>query len=89
MKMLTCKDASHLISERQERPLGLRERWGLWLHLLICKYCRRFERQVAMLSRALRELGRRHAADTQQGIDLGPEARARIRAAIAARHEHD
>lgn len=88
MKMLTCKDASHLISERQERPLGLRERLGLWLHLLICAYCRAFERQVAMLSRAMRELGRRGGADAD-GIDLSPEARARIRAALAERSAHD
>lgn len=84
--MLTCKDASHLISERQDRPLGRRERLGLWLHLLICAYCRAFERQVAMLSRAMRELGRRGGAD---GIDLGPEARERIRKAIAERSGHD
>lgn len=88
MKMLTCKDASHLISERQERPLGRRERLGLWLHLLICAYCRAFERQVAMLSRALRELGRLDAADAQ-GIDLAPEARERIRKALAERGRNE
>jgi hypothetical protein len=86
--MLTCKEASHLISERQERPLGLRERLGLWFHLLICVYCRRFERQVAMLSRALRELGRRGGADAD-GIDLSPEARDRIRKAMTGRIEPD
>lgn len=80
--MLNCKEASHLISEREERPLGLRERWGLWLHLLICSYCRRFERQVAMLRRALRELGRRAEAEAV-AVDLSPEARARIRSALA------
>lgn len=86
--MLKCKEASHLISERQERPLGLRERWDLWLHLLICVYCRRFERQVAMLSRAMRELGRRRMAD-EQGVDLSPEARERIRKAVAERSRSD
>lgn len=86
--MLTCKDASHLISERQERPLGRRERLNLWLHLLICKYCRRFERQIAMLSRALNELGRRGGADAD-GIDLSPEARERIRKALAERSRND
>ncbi len=87
--MLTCKDASHLISERQERPLGLRERWGLRFHLWICANCRRFERQVRVLSRALRELGRRaeeDAAHNTPDIDLPPDARERIRKALAERN---
>lgn len=84
--MLNCKEASHLISEREERPLGLRERWGLRLHLLICSYCRRFERQVALLRQALRELGRRAEAEAA-AVDLSPEARERIRTALAERRE--
>jgi predicted anti-sigma-YlaC factor YlaD len=86
--MLTCKDVSHLISERQERPLGFRERWGLRIHLWMCAYCRAFERQIAVLSRIMRELGRRAEADAE-GIDLSPEARERIRKAVAERCEHE
>lgn len=87
--MLTCKDASHLISERQERALGFRERWALRLHLWICASCRRFERQIALLRQVLRLLGRR--AEVGLGdvalaaADLAPEARERIRQALAAR----
>jgi predicted anti-sigma-YlaC factor YlaD len=87
MKMLTCKDASHLISQRLERPLGWRERMGLRLHLLMCQYCRRFERQMALLRTALRKLGERSEAE-QQDIDLPPEARERIRQALAERDAH-
>ena len=86
--MLTCRDASHLISEREERPLSLRERWGLRLHLLICAYCRAFERQVATMRRAIREWARRLEADSAEG-DLPPEARDRIRAALAAREDRE
>ena len=85
--MLTCKDASHLISERQERPLGVRERWALRLHLWLCDGCRHFERQLAFMRQALRQLGRVAEAD---GADLAPDARERIRKALAerGRHEH-
>lgn len=86
-KMLTCKDASRLISEGQERHLRLRERWGLRLHLWICVNCRRFERQIHLLRRALRELAQRAETDTQ-GPDLSPEARERILAALAGRGGH-
>jgi predicted anti-sigma-YlaC factor YlaD len=92
MKMLTCKKASHLISENQERPLGFLERWSLKLHLMRCEYCRRFEWQMALLRRALRELGRRAEADGEdvsEGIEFTPEARRRIRKAVAERVDRE
>lgn len=86
--MLTCKDATRLISERQERPLGFRERLGLRMHILMCVYCRRFERQIELMRKAMRVLGRRVRADTE-GADLTPEARERIRKALAERDAHE
>ena len=82
--MLTCKDASRLVSEGLERPLGFRERWSLRLHLWLCDNCRRFERQLRLLRRALRKLAR--GAETAQGQALPSAARERIRKALA---EHD
>lgn len=86
--MLTCKDASHLISEHLERPLGFRERWGLRIHLWICASCRRFERQMILLRAAIRTLARR-AELADDSTDFPPEARERIRAALAERGMHD
>jgi hypothetical protein len=82
--MLTCKDASHLISERRDRPLAARERWGLRAHLWICANCRRFARQVDLLRQAARELSRR-LEDAEYGPELSAEARQRIREALAER----
>jgi len=85
--MLTCKDASRLISEGQERHLRLGERWGLRLHLWICANCRRFERQIHLLRRALRMLARRVETDAQ-GPDLSLEARERILVALTGQDVH-
>ncbi len=52
--MLSCKDASHLISEGQDRKLGLWERMGLRLHLWMCDSCRLFEKQMGQMRQALR-----------------------------------
>lgn len=82
--MLTCKGASRLMSERLERRLGWRERWALRLHLWLCDNCRRFERQVRLLRRALRTLSRRTETD-RHGPQLSPDARERLRKAIAER----
>jgi len=85
--MLTCKQASELISEHQERPLTRRERWGLRLHLAICISCRRFERQLALLRRALRQLAQGERVNLP-GPELPPQARQRIRRTLAEQSPH-
>jgi hypothetical protein len=47
--MLSCKEATRLMSEGQDRPLSLRERIALRLHTLICGGCHRARQQFAML----------------------------------------
>lgn len=54
--MLTCKEATQLLSQSQDRPLALRERLALRLHLLICDACSNFRRQLDFVSRASRQL---------------------------------
>ena len=53
---LTCKEATHLVSEGLDRDLGLLERVKLRLHLLICDGCTNFSRQMAFLRKAIRKL---------------------------------
>ncbi|MGQ0651721.1 MAG: zf-HC2 domain-containing protein [Betaproteobacteria bacterium] len=60
---LTCKEASHLLSQGQDRALGLGERVKLRLHLLICDACANFSRQVATLRRAMQALRERSGPD--------------------------
>lgn len=85
--MLTCKQTSQLLSEHQERPLSRRERWALKLHLFMCVSCRRFNRQLAMLRHALRQLAHGEISD-QHGPELPPQARQRIRRALSE-HKDD
>lgn len=51
---VNCRKATELVEERSARKLGLRERFGLWMHLLICAGCRAYERQSALIDRWLR-----------------------------------
>lgn len=53
--MLSCKQATHLLSEMQERELQWRERIPLKLHLLMCAGCNNFRKQMDFLHRACRE----------------------------------
>jgi predicted anti-sigma-YlaC factor YlaD len=52
--MLTCKEASHLISQELDGPLPLHRRWLLRVHLLWCEACRRYDRQARFLRDAMR-----------------------------------
>jgi len=52
--MLSCKDVSKLLSQARERPLGLWERLGLELHLLMCNGCTNFRKQLDFIGTAMR-----------------------------------
>ena len=54
--MLSCKQTSQIISQSLDRPLTMREHFALKLHLLICKYCKRFSQQVQTLHVAIKTM---------------------------------
>lgn len=53
--MFSCYKATQLISLSQERPLVFTERSSLKLHLAMCSICRRFNKNNAMISKAMKE----------------------------------
>lgn len=50
----SCKKASMLLSQGQDRPLQLAERLQLHGHLMICKRCRNVSHHIEFLRAALR-----------------------------------
>ncbi len=48
----TCKGATRLLLQAEERRLTAAERIGLRLHLLVCKACPRFAGQLRLMRRA-------------------------------------
>lgn len=52
--MLTCRQATELLSQELDRPLSLPERIGLRLHVLICHGCSNYRRQLRVLREACR-----------------------------------
>jgi len=52
--MLSCKEASELMSQGQERKLSWTEKLGLKLHLAMCTGCSRFARQLEFLQQSMR-----------------------------------
>jgi hypothetical protein len=53
--IISCKDASRLVSRQEDGPLTAWQRMTLRLHLSVCAACTRFERQIRFLRTAMRK----------------------------------
>src|SRR5215831_12845564 len=73
----TCRDAARLQSEALDVKLCFSKRLGLGIHLLICKWCRRYGKQIRLLHEAASEHPDSFTAAVPQ--QLSPEARERIK----------
>jgi hypothetical protein len=82
MMLLSCKQASQLISQSLDRRLSWRERISLRFHLLICDICKRFSQQLNQLLGAVRQLTQQIERD--ENLQLSDDAKTRIVEAIAS-----
>jgi predicted anti-sigma-YlaC factor YlaD len=53
---ISCKKASELLSEEQDRDLSFGEWAALQAHLAICRGCRAVSEQFKLMRRALQQL---------------------------------
>lgn len=80
----TCREATRLQSEALDQPLSFPRRLGLALHLMLCKWCRRYGRQIRFLRAAVRS----HPDELNQVPDgLSAEARERLKRALESTPE--
>jgi hypothetical protein len=71
-----CKAASRLQSEALDHPLPLRQRMGLRVHLVLCKWCRRYGKQIGFLREVAHESDQR---DLHAPRGLSAEAKERMK----------
>lgn len=78
-----CREASRLQSEALDHSLSRGQRLGLRLHLLLCKWCRRYGNQVRFLRQAVHE----HPDEVNNATpqSLSPEARERLKQSLRNR----
>ena len=71
----SCREATRLQSDALDRALPLLKQVGLRIHLVLCRWCRRYGGQIRFLRRAARS----HSDATAQAApSLTPKARQRI-----------
>ena len=75
--MLNCKDVTQLASESLDRKLTWMERIGLRFHLMMCKLCTRYVRQLKFMHQACS--GMDQIQGKGSGDRLSEDARDRIR----------
>ena len=73
----SCKQASRLQSEAMDRNLSWLEAVGLRVHLVLCKWCRRYGKQLKFLRHAAHQCDEQPSCGTV--AKLAPEARERIK----------
>ncbi len=81
--MLSCGDVTQLISESMDQSLPLGKRIGVRLHLLMCKFCARYERQLLLIRDTVRRLvGAEEIPGEPPWETLSEEAKERIRKSL-------
>ena len=83
--MLSCKNASQLISQSLDGSLTMRERFALKLHLLICKYCKRFSQHMQTIRVALKLATR--AIQNDDTIKMPSETKKRLMQSIESSYD--
>jgi predicted anti-sigma-YlaC factor YlaD len=84
----SCEETARLVSERHDRRLSFLDQVRLRLHLAMCFLCRNFSRQIDMVRKLSRALGRSGpdslvAQTALLDQSLSPESKSRMRDALA------
>lgn len=74
--LFSCERMTALTSEQRDRPLTRKERAKRALHLTMCSWCRRYNKQIDFLGRNAKNYGEKFPSSNHQ--KLSPDARQRI-----------
>jgi hypothetical protein len=80
-RLPNCQTTVETISQSMERPLSLRERISVKLHLWICAWCQWYLEQLQLIRKTARAKAN-EAPDVLTDATLSDDARERIRRAL-------
>lgn len=87
-RLPTCKETVKIISESMERPLSLRERVNLKLHLWVCLWCDWYKEHLQFLRTTIRSKAAREAnLDSTSLPTLSADVRERIKLSLSQPHD--
>lgn len=53
--MMNCKNATKLMSQKQDRSISLKERFSLNFHMMMCSGCRNYNKQMDFIRKAMQQ----------------------------------
>ena len=74
--MIRCQEVATLLSTDQLASQTVWRRAGVRLHLMMCRHCRRFARQMALLKQAAADLAA--TFDAEVGADFPQRVREKL-----------
>ncbi|MDA1274552.1 MAG: zf-HC2 domain-containing protein [Verrucomicrobia bacterium] len=78
--MPSCKEISELVSASMDGNLPMRRRLSIRFHILMCSFCRRYEKQLLLL-----RIGTKHYAEPDENpveASLSAAASERLKRAL-------
>lgn len=85
--MLSCKEATKLVSDNLDRKLPLWTRIGLRLHAAMCKGCAAYRHQIESLNKLVSDHYRSDQSATNR-TDLPDDVLERIKASLHTDRSH-
>ena len=79
--MFRCNDVSQKVSQSLDASLPFHHRMAVRMHLLMCRYCARFRRQLIMLRKVSRHMDYEPSMD-ETTATLSHETKERIKKAL-------
>jgi hypothetical protein len=76
--MISCQEASLLISQRLDQPIAMMDRLHLRVHFTMCKSCPTLQQKFEMLHWAAKRLTRPYQERDSNATGLSQEAKERI-----------
>ena len=67
--LMNCRQASALVQKKKDGQLSFAERWGLWLHVKICRFCDLFFKQSEQLDHSVKLLATKAERDMPYQMD--------------------
>jgi len=85
MWMFNCRQIARLVSESMDRKLPPGRRLGVRFHLLMCRHCARFSKQLHLIRRLIRSRASTDAKYSSTTMD--EQAKERLRRLIDKKSE--
>lgn len=84
--MISCDKAAFLTSKAENGKLSLLDKIELKIHLVSCKYCQRYEKEIKLISQHIHNQNQ-HILDGKNGYHLSGQHKAYLNQLISSELE--